>query len=107
MLLEVRHVKKYFRTVKAVDDVSLSLADGETLALVGESGCGKTTLGRLIVGLYAADGGEIVFDGVNISRISNQEHQVFRRGVQMAFQDPFSNLDPRFTVGRILNEAFT
>jgi len=118
MLLEIRQLKKNFRIrshsllgkstlIKAVDGVSFFLKEGETFALVGESGSGKTTLGRLIAGLYAATEGEILFDGRDIRRLTKKERAAFRGGVQMVFQDPYSSLDPRFTVKRILEEAFT
>ena len=118
MLFELHDVKKYFRlrsrsllepaqSIKAVDGVNLSLKAGETFSLVGESGSGKTTLGRLMAGLYAADQGDIFFTGFDIRRLSKLQYQDFRRGVQMVFQDPYSSLDPRFTVERIMTEAFT
>jgi ABC-type oligopeptide transport system ATPase subunit len=118
MLLETKHLKKYFRvrsrsltggssTVKAVDGVSLSLNAGETFGLVGESGSGKTTLGRLIAGLYPPTEGEILFNGRDLRGMPNDERVEFRRGVQMVFQDPYSSLDPRFTIERIMQEAFT
>jgi peptide/nickel transport system ATP-binding protein len=118
MLVETRHLKKYFSirsrsltakasTVKAVDDVSLSLEGGETFGLVGESGSGKTTLGRMIAGLYAPSSGEILFEGSELRQLSKDQRMGFRRGVQMVFQDPYGSLDPRFTVQRILQEAFT
>ncbi len=118
MLFELHNVKKYFRLrsqsllgpaqiVKALDGVSFSLKEGATFSLVGESGSGKTTLGRLMAGLYAANGGDIFFNGSDIRRLTKPQYRDFRRGVQMVFQDPYSSLDPRFTVERIMNEAFT
>ena len=118
MILEAYHLKKYFhlparrmfgpsQIIKAVDGVSFSLKEGETFSIVGESGSGKTTLGRLIVGLYAPTRGEIVFNGTAIRRMSRVKYQDFRRGIQMVFQDPFGSLDPRLTVRRLMNEAFT
>lgn len=118
MLFELRDVKKHFRLrsqslwqpaqiIKAVDGVSFSLNKGETLSLVGESGSGKTTLGRLMAGLYACDQGDIIFDGCNICQLPKVQRRDYRRSVQMVFQDPYSSLDPRFTVERIMNEAFT
>jgi ABC-type oligopeptide transport system ATPase subunit len=118
MLLEIKNISKQFRIrsrsmmgpatiVRAVDRVNLSLQEGETFALVGESGSGKTTLGRVIAGLYRADEGEIIYNGRDIRRLSKSERVEFRRGVQMVFQDPYSSLDPRFTIHRALEEAFT
>ncbi len=119
MLIEIKQLKKYFHIparslweqptiVKAVDGVSLSLEEGETFGLVGESGSGKTTLGRMIAALYPASEGEIIYNGRNIrGRLSNDERREFRRGVQMVFQDPYSSLDPRFPIKRIMEEAFT
>jgi oligopeptide transport system ATP-binding protein len=115
-LLDVKDLKKYFplkrglfgnRTsyVKAVDGVSLSIERGETLGLVGESGCGKTTAGRTIARLYDPTEGTVNFDGTDISRMTQAELTPFRRKIQMIFQDPFSSLDPRMTVGDIVGEA--
>src|SRR6185503_2003916 len=92
---------------KAVDGIDLSLMPGETLSVVGESGSGKTTLGRLVADLYRADAGEVLFNGTNIRAMDKIQYREYRRCVQMVFQDPFSSLDPRFTVGRIMREAFT
>ena len=116
MLLELRGIKKYFpikkgilrRThdhVRAVDHVDLSLVKGENLSLVGESGCGKTTLGRLILRLMPMDEGEIVFDGKDIGRLSGRRMRYLRKDLQMIFQDPYNSLDPRFTVRDIIREA--
>jgi len=118
VLLELKNIKKFFpikhggtdkrqRFVRAVDDVSLDIASGENLSLVGESGCGKTTLGRIALRLIPADGGSIVFNGEDISRIPNRYLKEYRKNMQMVFQDPYSSLDPRFTVRHILREAMT
>ena len=110
-LLQVRHLKQYFpistgflRTtmLKAVDDVSFDIKRGETLGLVGESGCGKTTVGRTLLQLYKPTGGEVWFDGKRID--SKESLQEFRRRAQMVFQDPYSSLNPRLTVADIVAE---
>ena len=90
--------------VRAVDGVSFDLARGETLGLVGESGCGKSTTGRAIVRLYRATAGSIVFDGVDVATVEGQALQRMRRRMQMIFQDPYASLDPRQTVGSIVRE---
>jgi len=109
-ILEVEHLKQYFpiRTgflqttpLKAVDDVSFSIGEGETLGLVGESGCGKTTVGRSILRLYEPTGGTVKFDG---EIITAKNIQPMRRRMQMVFQDPYSSLDPRMTVEDIIGE---
>ena len=109
-ILEVEHLKQYFpiRTgflqttpLKAVDDVSFSIGEGETLGLVGESGCGKTTVGRSILRLYEPTGGTVKFDG---QIITAKNIQPMRRRMQMVFQDPYSSLDPRMTVEDIIGE---
>lgn len=115
-LLEVRNLKKYFpvtegivmhRTignVKAVDDVSFTIARGETLGLVGESGCGKTTTGRCILQLEKPTSGEIVFEGVNLEKLDQKALVAWRQKIQVIFQDPYSSLNPRMKVGEILGE---
>lgn len=109
-LLEVRRLKKYFpikvglgkkKYVSAVDDVSFYIEKGETFGLVGESGCGKSTLGRTILRLYEPSSGEIIFDGVDITK---QKMAPYRKRMQIVFQDPYSSLDPRMTVGDIVAE---
>jgi peptide/nickel transport system ATP-binding protein len=90
--------------LKAVDGVSFELRRGETLALVGESGCGKSTVARLIVGLYAATRGEVIFDGVNLASLGRADWLPVRRRVQMIFQDPYASLNPRWRVARIIAE---
>ena len=109
-LVEVRHLKQYFpiatgflqdTMLKAVDDVSFSIRRGETLGLVGESGCGKTTVGRTLLHLYKPTAGEVIFDGKPVDRSTMRE---FRRRAQIVFQDPYSSLNPRMTVGDIVAE---
>ena len=117
-LIELRNVKKYFPirqgllitrqvgAVKAVDDVSLEVARGETLGIVGETGCGKSTTARLIVKLLERTSGEILFEGRDISTYKGEELKALRREMQMIFQDPYSSLNPRKTVGSIIAEPF-
>ena len=109
-LIEVKNLKKYFQvgrhaTLKAVDDVSFVIKKGETLGLVGESGCGKTTCGRTVMGLYPATGGEVFFDGVDIHKLKGNEKRKFTRYAQIIFQDPYASLNPRMTVGDIIGEG--
>ncbi len=115
-LVEVRHLKKYFPVrsgifsrvsawVRAVDDVSFEIRQGETLGLVGESGCGKTTLGRTLLRLMEPTEGEVLFDGENIFRLPPRELRRLRRRMQIIFQDPYASLNPRMTVGAIVGEA--
>jgi peptide/nickel transport system ATP-binding protein len=113
-LLAVKHLKKHFEvsgglrgqggTVRAVEDISFNIFPGETLGLVGESGCGKTTVGRLILSLEKPTDGEISFAGKNLSATSAAELKTLRRRVQVIFQDPYSSLNPRMTVGQIIGE---
>lgn len=107
-LLEVRDLKKYFKTpsgyLHAVDKVSFSLETGKTLGVVGESGCGKSTLGRTILHLTEPTDGQIIFDGQDISTISNRRFKELRREMQIVFQDPFSSLDPRSSVSQTIEE---
>ncbi len=116
-LLEVRRLKVYFPVrggvfrrrignVHAVDDVSFRIQAGETLGLVGESGCGKTTVGRAILSLYAPTAGEIRFDGTPVHGLDRRAMRALRRDMQMIFQDPYDSLNSRQTVGEILEEPF-
>ncbi len=95
---------RHIGDIKAVDDVSLEIQRGETLGLVGESGCGKSTVGRAIMRLYKPTAGRIVFDGEDITERGEGELRELRRRMQMIFQDPFSSLNPRHSVGRIVGE---
>ncbi len=108
VLVEVKNLKKYFRVrggaLKAVDDVSFFIRRGETLGLVGESGCGKTTVGRTLIRIYQPSDGEVWFDGVNIAKHSEKQLAPFRRRMQIIFQDPYASLNPRMTVGDIIAE---
>ncbi len=111
-LIEIKNLCKYFpagkkRTLKAVDNVSLTIAKGETLGLVGESGCGKTTCGRTILKLYPPTSGQIFFDGEDVSHIKGKGLLNFKKRVQMIFQDPYSSLDPRMTIAEIISEGMT
>ncbi|MBR5780060.1 MAG: dipeptide ABC transporter ATP-binding protein [Clostridia bacterium] len=114
-ILEVRNLRKCFPLKKtmtgkvtqelvAVDDVSFTLKAGETLGIVGESGCGKTTLGRTILKLHKSSGGKIIFDGVDITDLKPKQMREIRKQMQIIFQDPYSSLPPRSTVGGILSE---
>jgi peptide/nickel transport system ATP-binding protein len=115
-LLEVQNLKMYFPIksgvildrhvgdIKAVDDITFEIRRGETLGLVGESGCGKSTAGRAILRLYKPTGGKIIFDGQDITRLSEGDLQPLRRRMQMVFQDPFASLNPRHSVARIVGE---
>ncbi|MBR2968899.1 MAG: dipeptide ABC transporter ATP-binding protein [Clostridia bacterium] len=115
-LLEVNNLKKYFVVdknllgrptayLKAVDNVSFKLKKGKTLGIVGESGCGKTTMGRTILRLYDVTGGDVYFKGKEVSRISERAFDKLRPNMQMIFQDPYASLSPRLSVGEIIGEA--
>ena len=93
------------KSVKALTEVSLEVKRGETLGIVGESGCGKSTLARCLVRLYEADSGSIEYDGLNVLELQGNNLRAYNRRVQMVFQDPFSSLNPRMTVGQTLREA--
>ncbi|HHY98801.1 MAG TPA: ABC transporter ATP-binding protein [Firmicutes bacterium] len=110
VVLEIKNLKKYFRfgrnvVLKAVDDVSFTVRRGEVFGLVGESGCGKTTAGRTIVGLYQPTAGQIIFEGEDATHLSGAALKRFKRRMQMIFQDPYASLNPRMTVGDIIGEA--
>lgn len=109
-ILEVQKVKKYFRVgrgenLRAVDNVSFHVHKGETFGLVGESGCGKSTIGRTIIRLYDATAGKVLFKGRDVHGQNRQQMQQFRREVQMIFQDPYASLNPRMTVEDIVAEG--
>lgn len=115
VLLKVENLKKYFPIrhgifarhigdVKAVDDVSFELYEGETLGIVGESGCGKSTTGRAIMRLHEPTAGSITFDGVELTALDAEAMRKARRDIQMVFQDPYASLNPRHTIGKILEE---
>ena len=115
-ILEVKNLKKYFPLnrnffgkpqtyLRAVDNVSFGVKKGQTIGVVGESGCGKTTLGRTILKLYDSDGGKIWFDGKDLTEIKRNKMNNLRVDIQLVFQDPYSSLPPRMTVGSIISEA--
>ncbi|MGI5092781.1 ABC transporter ATP-binding protein [Treponema socranskii] len=107
-LLEVQNLTKYFATpsgqLHAVDGVNFTLEEGKTLGIVGESGCGKSTTGRVILKLIEPSGGKIIFDGEDITKYSRRKMRPLRTRMQMIFQDPFSSLDPRQTVSQLIAE---
>ena len=116
VLLELRGLKKNFvvgtnlfgrpnKFLHAVDNVSFSLKKGKTLGIVGESGCGKTTMGRTILRLHESSGGEVWFNGQEVTKLSNKDFDKLRPNMQMIFQDPYASLSPRLTVGAIIGEA--
>ena len=108
-LLEIKDLKKYFRvgreSLKAVDGISLGINKGETFGLVGESGCGKSTAGRVLVRLYEPSGGEVIFGGKNVHETTGEEGRALNRKMQMIFQDPQASLNPRMVVGDIIAEG--
>ena len=112
VLVDVKNLKKYFptgekgKTVKAVDDISFQIYKGETLGVVGESGCGKSTTGRLVLHLLEPTEGTVTFDGQDLSRLKKSEMRTMRKRMQIIFQDPYASLDPRKTVFQILEEPY-
>nr|WP_207754275.1 dipeptide ABC transporter ATP-binding protein [Caldicoprobacter guelmensis] len=115
-MIEVRDLKKYFpvrgsliggkkQVLKAVDGVTFSIYKGETLGLVGESGCGKTTVGRTILKLYSPTDGRIIFNGNDITDLNDRQMRPYRKKMQIIFQDPYASLNPRMTVGDIIAES--
>ena len=116
VLLRVEHLKKYFpvRTgiigqklqyVRAVDDISFNVRAGRTVGIVGESGCGKTTMGRTILRLHSVTSGDVIFNGMDLGKMKPRKLRKIRPQIQMIFQDPYSSLSPRLTVGEIIGEA--
>lgn len=110
VLVHVAHMKKYFQVrkksvLKAVDDVSFDIYKGETLGLVGESGCGKTTCGRTVLGLYPITDGVVEYEGKDVTKIGKEDEKWFKKRAQMIFQDPYASLNPRMTVGDIISEG--
>lgn len=108
-LLEVKGLKKYFKvgkgTLKAVDDVSFYIRPGETLGVVGESGCGKTTCGRTVLGLYDRTDGEVLYRGKDVHKLKGEERKQFTKHAQIIFQDPYASLDPKMKVQDIIAEG--
>ena len=115
-LLEVRNLRKFFPVqtdffgrptayLKAVDDVSFGVPRGKTMGIVGESGCGKTTMGRTILRLHDVTGGKVYFNGQDVGELSNRQMRPYHARMQLIFQDPYSSLSPRLTVGEIIGEA--
>ena len=110
VVFEAKNLKKYFpasggRVVRAVDGVSFVIHEGETFGLVGESGCGKTTCGRMLMGVYPPTEGEVLYHGRNLNTLDRHERMDFCKDVQMIFQDPYACLDPRMSIGSIIAEG--
>lgn len=110
ILVEVKNLKKHFKVgrrdiLKAVDGVSFNIYKGETLGIVGESGCGKTTCGKTVMGLYDATAGQVIYKGEDIQSYNKKKKKEFTKNAQIIFQDPYSSLNPRMTVGDIIGEG--
>ena len=116
VILKVSHLKKYFpihtglfgqgvQYVRAVDDISFNVRAGQTVGIVGESGCGKTTMGRTILRLHSVTSGDVLFNGMDLGKMKSRDLRRIRPQIQMIFQDPYSSLSPRMTVGEIIGEA--
>lgn len=109
VLYEIKNLKRYFSskagTVKAVDDVSFTIYKGETVSLVGESGCGKTTCGRTLLGIYKKTGGTVLYHGKDMEKLDQKERKSYKKNNQMIFQDPYASLDPRMSIGTIIEEG--
>ncbi|MDY2794828.1 MAG: oligopeptide/dipeptide ABC transporter ATP-binding protein [Peptostreptococcus porci] len=110
ILVELKNLNKHFKVgknkvLKAVEDVNLNIYKGETLGLVGESGCGKTTCGRTVINLYKPTSGQVIYDGIDTKTLKSKEIRAFRKKVQMIFQDPYASLDPKMTIGDIIAEG--
>ena len=113
-VIRVEHLKKFFpvkgklfekkQYVKAVNDISFSIRRGETLGIVGESGCGKSSLGRTVLKVHQPDSGHIYFNGIDITKLNEKQMHPYRQKMQMIFQDPYASLNPRFTVGETIAE---
>ena len=115
VLLEVKNLKKYFTVetnffgkptsiLKAVDDVSFKIYKGEAFGLVGESGCGKSTIGKMLVDLYTPTEGQILYNGVDLTKLPHKERRKYCKDIQLIFQDPYASLNPRMTIGDIIAE---
>lgn len=109
-LYEIKNLKKYFKVgrksyLKALDDISFDIYKGETVGLVGESGCGKTTCGRICLGLYSKTGGNVLYRGKDVHAMTGAEKKAFKKSAQIVFQDPYSSLDPRMLVADIVAEG--
>lgn len=108
-LLEIKNLTKYFKTNKgvlhAVEDISFNLERGKTLGIVGESGCGKSTTGRCVMRLIEPTSGQVIFEGTDLTKLSAKQMRKFRSDIQIIFQDPFSSLDPRYTVSQTIAES--